>query len=246
MKLAVRVPSRPWIAQRKGLDAVAWAREGLLDLIIASPWVSSSQNDLPVETWKGLLSGTGTQVAVCLESGISSGADGDRPIRVEEARGAALSALHRGADAIYLFNYFGSPCKDWERKVYDEFLNDAGSYDALQARPRRHALTIIEPWVKGEPEPHRPLPYEGVRGDFRIYIGPRPAADQNAYVEVEVVAGDKPPEVRLNDSVCPWAGREGKRLLYDVPADALSEGHNLVTVEADKDMTITWLEIAVR
>ena len=249
VKLAVRVPSRPWIAQRKGMDAIAWAREGLVDLIIASPWVSSSQNDLPVETWKGLLRGTGTEVAVCLESDISSGTggnDGDRPIRGEEARRAAISALPRGADAFYLFNYFGSPCKDWERKVYAQFLDDAGSLDAPQTRSRRHALTIIEPWVQGEPEPHRPLPYEGTRGDFRIYIGPRPVADRKAYVEVEVAVGGRPSEVRLNDSVCPWAGREGERLLYEVPAEALSEGHNLVTVKADKEMTITWLEIAVR
>jgi uncharacterized lipoprotein YddW (UPF0748 family) len=49
--IAVRVPSTPWISAQRGLDAVAWARSGLVDLIVASPWWASTQSDVPVETW---------------------------------------------------------------------------------------------------------------------------------------------------------------------------------------------------
>ena len=50
VKLAVRVPGVPWIARRHGLDAVAWAKAGLVDLIVAGSFWSSVNSDIPVET----------------------------------------------------------------------------------------------------------------------------------------------------------------------------------------------------
>jgi len=47
------------------------------------------------------------------------------------------------------------------------------------------------------------------------------------------VAGSLPPE-------------EGQRHIYDVPASAVSDGYNLVEVSSEKDVTLTWVEIAVQ
>jgi len=122
------VPSSPWIARRHGLDAAAWAKAGLVDCVIASPFWFSANSDIPVETWKGLLMGTGCEVAFSLEDALNSGASGRRTMTHEEMRGVLASGLQRGADGVYFFNLFTGPYHYWTREDYDRLLTDAGSY----------------------------------------------------------------------------------------------------------------------
>ena len=259
VKLGVRVPSTPWIARRHGLDAVAWARAGLVDLIVAGSFWPSTNSDIPVETWKGLLSGTDVDVAVHLEDGIDSGASGRRSMTHEEMRGIVLSAWHRGADAVYFFNLFAGPYQRWPRQDHDQLLKDASSCDSLCAGPRRHALTLTSPWSQGEPGPANLLPYTGKQGVFRLHIGPQPLAEQSTRIELTVPQHDQPLDVLLNGIPCSWAGLvepehvkvsgweepQPKRHAYDVPPDAISDGYNLVEFHAGKDVTINWVEIAI-
>ena len=259
VELAVRVPSTPWIARRHGLDAAAWAKAGLLDMIVAGSFWHSTNSDIPVETWKGLLIGTDVGVAVHLEDGINSGASGRRQMTHEEMRGILLSAWHRGADAVYFFNLFAGPYQRWRRQDHDQLLKDAGSYEALWAGPRRHALTMISPWTAGEPGPAKLLPYTGKQGVFRLHIGPKPVAKQNTRIELAVPEHDEPLDVLLNGLPCSWAGLvepehvkvsgwkepQPKRHTYDVPPESISEGYNLVEFHAKQDVTINWVEIAI-
>lgn len=247
--LAVRVPTTPWIARRHGLDAVAWAKAGLVDLVIAGGWYSSVDSDVPIEEWKGLLMGTGVAVALGVEQGLNSGGSGLRPMSPEEMRGVFASGWHRGADALYLFNMFTTPYHNWPREDYDQLLRDAGSYSALRAKPRRHAVTITTPWAAGEPRASAVLPYVGAHGTFRLHIGPKPLPGQRAQVELVTPDHQQPPDVRLNGIACPWshlAEAEPGRHVYAVPDDALSEGYNLIEASAQQDVKITWVEIAVR
>ena len=260
VKLAVRMPSTPWIARRHGLDAVAWAKEGLVDLVIAASFWHSTNSDIPIETWKGLLIGTGCEVAVGLEDAANSGASGRRTMTHEEMRGILISGLHRGADAVYFFNLFTGPYHFWSREDHDRLLRDAGSYQTLQGGSRRHLLTIIDPWSIGEPRRSAELPYTGRHGLFRLHIGPKPLPGQKARIELVVPDREEPLEVRLNGIVCPWSGLvepehikasgwkepQPQRQLYDAPAEAASEGYNLIEVISKEDVTITWAEISVR
>ena len=246
VELAVRIPTRPWIARQLGYDAITWAREGLVDLIVAAPWWESTQSDVPVETWKGMLEGTGVAVAVSLEDGIQSGATKRQTMTPDEMAGVMLSTLKRGADAVYLFNLFTGPYQRWDRAVYNQLLTDFGSYKALRARPRRHPVTIVDPWADGEPGNPRPLPVQGERSVFRIHIGPEPLPDQSAYVELATADNRKPVEVLLNDAPCTWEREDDNRHVYKAPSGAAQEGYNLVTVAGDKTVTLTWVEIAVR
>ena len=262
VELAVRVPTRPWIARRHGLDAVAWAKAGLVDLIVATPWFASIDGDAPMETWKGLLLGTDVTVALSLDTGIDSGASGRQPMTHEEMRGVLLSGLHRGADAVYFFNQFCSPYQSWPREDHDRLLRDAGSYLAFRSGPRRHPLTLISPWAVGEPGNERVLPYTGTSGVFRIHIGPKPLPGQSARVELVVPDHDRPLDVRLNGAPCLWSGlaesehikasrtrraeTERQRHIYQVPLEALSDGYNLIEVHSKQDVEITWVEISVR
>jgi hypothetical protein len=259
VQLAVRVPTTPWIARRHGLDAVAWGQAGLVDLIIASPFWMSLCSDIPIETWKGQLIGTKVAVAISQEDGINSGASGRRTATAEEVRGVLVSGLQRGADAVYFFNLFTGPYHYWPRQDYDRLLKDAGSYEALCAAPRRHALTITHPWSAGEPGNDRYLPYSGTSGAFRLHIGPKPTATQKAWVELVSATDEQRPEVRINGIPCPWSrlaaaehltasgwkAAEPKRQVYDVPADALADGYNLLEVNAAQTFTINWVEIVV-
>jgi hypothetical protein len=118
---------------------------------------------------------------------------------------------------------------------------------------------MISPWTAGEPGPAKLLPYTGKQGVFRLHIGPKPVAKQNTRIELAVPEHDEPLDVLLNGLPCSWAGLvepehvkvsgwpepQPKRHLYNVPPDAVSEGYNLVEVRAGKDVTITWVEIAI-
>ncbi len=259
VELAVRVPTTPWIARRHGLDAVAWAKAGLVDLIISGPFWPAVVSDIPIESWKGLLIGTNVPVAVGLESGMHSGAL-SRVVTHEEMRGVIISGLHRGADAVYFFNLFTSPYQSWPRKDHDRLVKDAGSYAALREAPRRHVVTMTRPWAAGEPGDDRSLPYTGTHGVFRLHIGPKPRAQQSARVELVVPEHDERLDVSLNGIPCPWSGLvepehvkaarlknvEPKRHIYNVPPKAISDGYNLIEVRAKQGVTITWVEISVR
>ena len=60
----VRVPAHPDAAAGLGMDAVAWARAGLVDLIVPCPFWSSSDFDIPVELWRERLGAVADQVTV--------------------------------------------------------------------------------------------------------------------------------------------------------------------------------------
>jgi hypothetical protein len=259
VQLAVRVPSTPWIARRHGLDAISWAKAGLVDLIIASPFWPSVDSDVPIEAWKGLLIGTDVPVAVGLESGMHSG-DANRTITPEEIRGVIVNGLHRGADDVYFFNLFTGPYQSWPREAHDQVIQDASSLAELCAAPRRHPISITSPWSEGEPGKASVLPHSGSSGAFRVYSGPKPAQDQQAKIELVAEGHDQPLAIRLNGIQCDFAGlvkpehitASGweapvpQRHTYDVPALAISDGYNLVEVNAEQDVTITWLEISVQ
>ncbi len=270
VKLAVRVQSTPWIARRNGLEAVYWAKTGLVDLIIVSPFWPSINGDMPIETWKGMLIGTKVPVAFGLEGGMQAGTSGYRVSTPEEVRGAALSGLHRGADDIYFFNLFTNPLSAWPRPDYYSVLRDAGSYTTLAFQPRRHPVTITIPWATGEPGPQASfvygilsasaLPYSGNSGVFRTHIGPKPTQTQRAQVELVTANDEQRPDVKVNGIPCPWSrlaepehitaagwkGPEAKRQVYDIPTNLLADGYNLIEVSAKEPIMLMWVEISVR
>ena len=215
---------------------------------------------MPIETWKGLLTGTGVTVAIHLEDGVDSGAGGRRTMTHEEMRGLMASGLHRGADAVYLFNLFTGPFQRWPREHYDRLVRDATSPDTLSAGPRRHPLTLTRPWAAGEPGADSALPCSGRNGFFRIHIGPLPTDRQDTRIELVATNRDEPLEVLLNDTPCSWSGiveaahirqsgwpeDQPQRQAYHVPPEALSDGYNLVEVKGEDEFEITWVEVSVQ
>ena len=58
VKLGVRVPSRPETARMLGMDGVAWAKEGLVDVVAPSPFWATCEFDIPMQEWGRLLEGS--------------------------------------------------------------------------------------------------------------------------------------------------------------------------------------------
>ena len=59
IRLMTRVPAQPEVSMGMGLDAVTWARHGLIDHLIVAPFWATTDFDIPVEQWIELLKGTG-------------------------------------------------------------------------------------------------------------------------------------------------------------------------------------------
>lgn len=259
IRLGARVPSRPATAAGLGMDAVAWARAGLIDWLVVTPFWASAETDMPIELWKQLLDGTGVTLCAGLELLL-------RPYPAYPAyhtnslatvRGAAASLIDRGADRIYLFNYMDSQTAIDSLDEYPALLNQAGALETIAGRPRRHVLTFADTWAPGEPRAAAlpaTVPAGGWRA-FRLHLGPvAPAGRAAVLLGIQEGAGDAGGmDVRVNGALCHPAGAvtlpqpapAGPVLAQEVPAGALRRGYNVVEVHPAADLTVGWVELSL-
>ncbi|MDD4871152.1 MAG: hypothetical protein PHR77_11390 [Kiritimatiellae bacterium] len=188
IRVGVRVPSRPETALSMGLDAITWAREGLIDLLVVTPRWATLEFDMPIERWRELLGSSKVTLAGGLEINY-------KPCPVvpancvspELAAGAAVSVLSRGADAVYLFNYFQDGT--WPTPVYQNTLKAMKSLDSLLKLPRSVGVTYRD--ITGPGEKYQaPLPATGTELMFPVRLGPVP--DKSWLCELRI--GFKPPK----------------------------------------------------
>lgn len=236
IRLGVRVPSCPRTALGLGLDAPRWAREGLVDLVVAAPRWATLEFAMPLDEWRRLL-GDRVTLAGGLEAHYSPNpATRARPVTPAEATGAAVAVLSGGADVVYLFNYFQHGHPAWKIPEYQRTLNTFSSLTRLAARPRRHALTFRDVALPGQPH-QAPLPASGRELSFALPLGPAPAEGWLAEVEIEIAgsAAELPaPTVAVNGVAATLrnnaAMANGNRtLVYSLPRAALA-GTNRDTI----------------
>jgi hypothetical protein len=133
----VRVPGRIDICLERGLDLVSWAREGLIDYIVIAPFLLSVDFDLPVRQWREAIGVPDFPIIYAIEPGIRPYPGGEkRRMFPDEVRGVSSVALLRGADAVYLFNYFEA----MQARCPDTF-KEAGSLETLKAKDRTYRIT---------------------------------------------------------------------------------------------------------
>ena len=263
IQIGTRVPSRPWTAKALGMDAVTWAKKGLIDMLVVTPFWASIETDMPIEQWKELLGDSPVILAAGLEILI-------RPYPAAEAgftnsagtvRGTAASLIHKGANRIYLFNYMDSVTTVSNPEDYSHILREAGTLKTATAHPRRHVVTYSDTWAPGEPEVYA-LPAwcsQGQAAAFNIHIGPRPAAGK---VMVFIGLGEESTcefghlEVHVNGELCSESGSAPPGHIhpivktmagFDVPLSAVKDGYNRVDV-TNSEMAlyqIVWVEIMV-
>jgi hypothetical protein len=230
VRLAARVPATPAIADEYGVDAAAWARDGLVDMLVPSDFWGGFA-DIPVEAWRERIGGPRAKTCLiypCTYSSYLCTARNEKRSPVlglqmkrnrAAMRGFAAACLDRGADGIYLFNNFDSVERIHHIKTPDgknvpdgttaDLLRAAGAPPGDAALPRVHALAChdgIPPKTSYTP----PLPAEltpGKPAAFTIHTGPRPPS---GVCTVHVGFLDSAPSalaVRVNDKPCRAIGQ---------------------------------------
>lgn len=263
VQLGVRVPSRPETARRSGLDAVAWAREGIVDLVVPTPFWSTTDFDLPINEWRRLLDGTKAQLAGGLEIRYQPVPNGPAKMMTPElTAGLALTVLHGGADQVYLFNYFPGGhelAKEWGMEQFNRVVGAMRSADELAKLPRIHAVTYRDTRAPGEPA-DAALPVGDHGGDFqwppgcqiRVQTGPKPAAGRTVELVLEFSAETVAPgklRVFVNTAACALKpGATGLALTYAVPAAILEDEAQVVEVIGDTpgSFKVVRVELSVR
>ena len=252
VKLGVRVPSEPETALGLGLDAPTWAKEGVVDLVVATPRWRTMHFDIPLRKWRTLL-GDRVTLAGGLETRCQPyiGAPVSH-MDAEYAAGAAVSVLSGGADAVYLFNHFQNG--RWPIPRYQRILKAFSSLDELRKMPRRHAVTHREVVVPGE-DYRAPLPASGSAVSFDLPLGPTPLAGWQAEAIIEVAAPGTErgaPALHVNGVACALGNTEelesGNCLLtYSIPAAAvLGQNSDKITVTAAGKEAIKVLRVEAR
>jgi hypothetical protein len=253
VKLGVRVPSCPDTALGLGLDAPAWAKEGLVDLVVAAPRWTTLEFAMPLGKWRELL---GERVTLAGGLDVNYSPDPSTPQRLvtrEEATGAAVAVLSGGADVVYLFNHFQHGHPKWPIAEYQRTLKTFASLDVLVKLPRRHAVTFRDVTVPGETY-RSPLPASGTQLSFTLPLGPAPAPGWQAEATVGFAAlraDDAPPGVSINGTAGKLQSNKpetnGERLLtYAFPLTALPGlNRDVVTVTAAGDAPVKVLRVEV-
>lgn len=232
VRLAVRVPATPEFSQGLGYDAVAWAREGIVDMIIPADYWSGFA-DMPVEDWREQIGPAGRQCRIvpftattyaCTKKGFMMSRN------LAAMRGFAASVLDRGGDGVYLFNNFQPVAENVRLRTpagesvidcrMSDLLRAAGDLAGATTHPRVHALGIHESVPPGSA--CRPaLPAEMAVGKpvtLRLHTGPKPTAGR-CIVRVGLDKSDDQAAarlaVRLNGAPC--------RAIEDLPVPAKPE-----------------------
>jgi type 1 glutamine amidotransferase len=179
IRLGVRVPAHPDAAAGLGMDAVEWAREGWVDLVVPCPFWTSSDFDIPVELWQERLGTAARRVAIA--PGIEyqsrpwpggTAVANDLPA----LRGFAAAAWHRGAENLYLFNWMDSETRPVTETEYSRLLREGLSHATVANAPRRHIVCYRDTVPAGFPDGAQ-LPAGAQKGKvFRVPLGAKPAA----------------------------------------------------------------------
>lgn len=126
--LHCRVPLRIKFALERGLDAVTWAKEKLIDKLFIGQFGSAAEFDAPVEEWHQAIGGK-FPVIVSLEATFwpSPANKSKREMTVEDARGIAAAAYHRSAVGIHFFNFQGWHRREPIKAMAEILLNELDS-----------------------------------------------------------------------------------------------------------------------
>jgi hypothetical protein len=255
VRLSVRVPSRPEVAVAMGLDAIAWSKEGLIDVLVTTPRWATLQFDLPITRWRQALG----EAKVALLGGLEvlyrpiPGGEAST-VSPELAIGAATSVLSQGADSVYLFNYFPGT---FPVPIYQQTLKAMASLGAAQKLPRRVGVTYCDITAPGE-QYRAPLPVAAKDASFRIRLGPVPDAAWPCDVVVGIAPGPgasaQSLSVRVDNTLCKLVTEEPAKgqlrlLSFRVPPSALKgpDAHEVKVASADQaPASIRQLEMFLR
>jgi hypothetical protein len=262
IRLGVRVPAHPDAASGLGMDAILWAREGLVDVIVPCPFWTSSDFDIPVELWYERLGEAADRVTVA--PGIEHNArpwPGAAAVANDLAAlgGFAVSAYHRGADSLYLFNWMDSGTRPVPASEYTRLLREGLSREVVESAPRRHPVCYRDTVPSGFPSGVQ-LPADARAGKgFRIHVGAKPEsgkvwamaglARRDGVAEASFEASLNGRALAAAEDVANLQGFGGgtvRAVRFACPLDAVKDGYSVLRigqVDGSAAQQIVWVEI---
>ncbi|MDO4568750.1 MAG: hypothetical protein Q4D38_00020 [Planctomycetia bacterium] len=256
IRISVRVPVNPNVAREMGMDAVAWAKEGLVDVIVASCFFSSGDYDIPVALWKEQLGEMASRIPILvgIDNGVTPGSPASRTT-LDHAlyNGWAANMHYLKADGLYLFNLVYLPA------VFQGVITKGLERETIRNAPRRHPISYHDYMTRPtHGDEGRQLPKKTDREiSLKILFGSKPErgnvevilAFQEKGLEREgwdvTLQGEKP----LSCEVIPQAqryGSAGSALRWTFPLSAVEEGYNTVHLRPTDGKTalLIWAEMA--
>jgi hypothetical protein len=263
IKLGARVPAHPDAAKGLGMDGVRWAKEALVDMLVPTPFWTTSDFDIPVELWRERIGEATDRVVLApgLEHNLRAYPGGEAaPNNLESMRGFAAAAWYRGADQIYLFNHMDSDTIPVSASDYRTLVENGLGPGLVASQARRHVQTFhdtVPPGFSADVV----LPADAVQGTtFKLSIGPRPSKGHVVFIAGLAQRdglGKARFEVTINGEPCssvadcespsqyPGAARAVR---FNCPLTALKAGYNAVAIRqagGQAPQQIVWAEIRV-
>ena len=248
--VAVRIPSRPEAARALGMDFETWAREGLVDLVIAGNNYPSSDFGYSSAEWKRILRAANPSVRFLAgrDDGFASECRREtrRALTMAEQAGWIERHLAEGADGLYFFNICYA---DWNSGDMRYFKEGGWSVRRFATEGRAYPVSYIDyARFVGTPleAPQLPVEVGGRQVDVRVACGRMPTEGTVA----AVLGFSRTPSpklratVRLNGQAASGSAegpsdlfvtrpekRCGKSVWrFEFPASAMREGFNVITI----------------
>ncbi len=263
IQLGARVPAHPDAASGLGMDGVAWAKEGLIDLLVPTPFWTSSDFDIPVELWRERMGSAAATILIApgLEFNVRSHPGGGAVANtLESCRGFAAASWYRGADQIYLFNFMDSGTIPVSTSDYRLLLEQGLGPEQCRRLPRRH-IQAFHDTVPANMSSGAKLPVNGHAGGvFALNIGRAP--DRGTAVFIAGLApqdgvGTAVFHATVNGQPCEaledrpepgqYPGVE-RALQFRCPLEALLDGYNEIRIAQPVEQPaqqVIWAEIRI-
>jgi hypothetical protein len=260
VKVGARVPANPLAARGLGMDGVRWAKEGLIDMLVVTPFWVTADFDIPMDLWRELLGPAAGKTTLAAGDEIHLRPYWSQQSRIndlESVRGFTAAMLDRGADQIYLFNYM---VPEQFAQDYPRLLGEVGRLETVLDKPRRHVVTFTDTWPPGVPTAQllpKDMNPKKEPVQFRLYTGQPPvrgAAVIRAGLAEKPGVSEAVLTARLNSAECKTLADGDKPELFanavrmvqfDIPLAAMNRGYNLIELfqKEGEPQQVVWVEI---
>ena len=249
--LMVRMPVTPAAAFDYGFDVAEWTREGLVNGIVVTAHFNTAW-DIDMSAWQKV---AGNKIA--LYAGAESSAyspEGSREWVMGQdenlLRGFAAANYAKGADGVYLFNFFLT--REWEgREPLFSAISQLRDPAYLQGKTKTYCITAAGGnWHLGESDGPLQLPRiakKRVPQSFRIGIGKEPdglAIELKIIIEGEQLTQKQRFHLHVNESSAGFASgtrivqginpdRPVRSIVFSAKSDVLRAGQNTIVFRND-------------
>ena len=125
--VAVRLLTKPAHSRDLGMEADVWSKEGIVDVIIPSPYFGDLPQNIPLREWREW-TGNKAEIVPCADYGLSEPGRAEtlRPASWDELCQWAAAMHQQGARSLYFFNFHLHPQSGevWQR-LFSEGLESA-------------------------------------------------------------------------------------------------------------------------